>query len=86
MNIEKEDLIDILSNDSLYKNNFTKISFVELSSYEYIILTLFQKNRNSYQDNIMFYFCGYDDYFYHTYIFNYEKLNFDILVIDIPSL
>ena len=85
MNIEREDLIDILSNDSLYKNNFTKISFVELSSYEYIILTLFQKNRNSYQDNIMFYFCGYDDYFYHTYIFNYEKLNFDILVIDIPG-
>ena len=56
MNIEREKLINILSNDPLYKNSFIKISFVELSSYEYTILTLFQKNINSYQDNIMLYF------------------------------
>ena len=85
MNIEREELINLLSNDPLYKNSFTHISFVELSSNEYTILTLFQKDKNSYQENIMFYFCGYDDYFYHTYIFNCKKFNFDILVIDIPG-
>jgi GTP-binding protein EngB required for normal cell division len=85
MNIERVKLINILSDDPLLKNNFTNISFVELSSNEYTILTLFRKNRKSYQDNIMFYFCGYNDYFYHTYIFNYQKFNFDILVIDIPG-
>lgn len=41
MNIEREKLINILYNDPLYKNSFIKISFVELSSYEYTILTLF---------------------------------------------
>lgn len=85
MNIERKELINLLSNDPLYKNSFTHISFVELSSNEYTILTLFQKDKNSYQENIMFYFCGYDDYFYHTYIFNHNKINFDILVIDIPG-
>ena len=85
MNNERVKLINNLLNDPLLKSNFTNISFVELSSNEYTILTLFRKNRKSYQNNIMFYFCGYNDYFYHTYIFNYKKFNFDILVIDIPG-
>ena len=85
MDTEKKELINILSYDPLYRDNFTNISFVELSSNQYTILTLFQKNGDLYQENIMLYFCGYDDYFYHTYVFNYEKFNFDILVIDIPG-
>ena len=36
---------------------------------------------------IMFYFCGYDDYFYHYHMLNQvdEKTYTDIIVIDIPG-
>ena len=33
---------------------------------------------------VLFYVCGFDDYVYHSHIFNYEK-DFDVIVIDIPS-
>jgi len=32
----------------------------------------------------MYYFCGYDDYFYHFHVFEYAK-DFDVLVVDIKG-
>jgi hypothetical protein len=50
-----------------------------------VLLTEFRKNKDKPADNVIIYFCGYDDYFYHFFLFDYEKKDFDIIVVDIPG-
>ena len=78
-NNQNEDCITFIKLDNNIKFN-NKIS----DEMNYAICTLFQKNINKKSKTILFYFCGYDDCFYHPHMFN-SKHDFDIMVIDIPG-
>jgi len=50
-----------------------------------VLITEFRKYPDKKCDDVMLYFCGYDDYFYHVHFFQFVKHEFDILVIDITG-
>jgi len=56
-----------------------------LNSETSILLTEFRKDKHKKAENVLLYFGGYDDYFYHFHIFNYAKINIDVVVVDIPG-
>jgi len=78
-NKENKDSITFIKLDNNIKFN-NKIS----DEMNYAICTLFKKNINKESNTVLFYFCGYDDCFYHPHMFNYKD-DFDIMVIDIPG-
>ena len=77
-----------ISNPSYHQTiqkHYVKTNELVLNSETSILLTEFRKDKDKQADNVLLYFCGYDDYFYHFHIFKYEKKNIDVIVVDIPG-
>lgn len=75
-----------VDNPSYHKliNKFYYKSYELIWKNNSVLITEFRKNRDKQSDEVMYYFCGYDDYFYHFHVFEYAR-NFDVLVVDIKG-
>ena len=77
-----------ISNPSYHQTiqkHYVKTKELVLNSETAILLTEFRQDKDKKAEHVLFYFCGYDDYFYHCHIFNYAKKNIDVIVVDIPG-
>ena len=55
------------------QNHYVKTKELVLNSETAILLTEFRTDKDKKAENVLLYFCGYDDYFYHFHICKYEK-------------
>ena len=53
---------------------------LDLRHNKSVLLTEFRKNKDRRAERVLFYVCGYIDYFYHFHVFDFDL---DVVVIDI---